>query len=258
MSASMDAFEHFIIHTTPQLLPHLSVDCVVFGFHENHLKVLLLKNRYLSLWGLPGGFVYRDESLEMAASRVLRERTGLDNIFLQQFHVFSDPVRSDNTPLLNGLRAAGILTTANDWLAQRFLSVGFYALVDFSKVTPMIDPFSDDCAWQEMTEIPTLMLDHNQILHKAMETIRLHLSHQPIGYNLLPEKFTMPELQRLYETILGKMLDRRNFQRKILGYGILKRWEERRKGGAHKAPYLYSFDPDRYQQALREGLPGEW
>lgn len=101
-------------------------------------------------------------------------------------------------------------------------------------------------------------MDHRQILDKALETLRQQLNYQPIGYNLLPDKFTMPELQTLYETILGKKLDRRNFQRRMNSYGILRRLKETRKGGAHKAPYLYSFNLRKYQQALLEGLQGGW
>jgi hypothetical protein len=101
-------------------------------------------------------------------------------------------------------------------------------------------------------------MDHRQILDKALETLRNHLSYHPIGYNLLPEKFTMPELQKMYETILDKQLDRRNFQRKILSYGILRRLKEVKKGVAHKAPYLYSFNLREYEQALKESLQGGW
>jgi hypothetical protein len=103
-----------------------------------------------------------------------------------------------------------------------------------------------------------LMLDHNLILQKALETLRLQLNYQPIGYNLLPSTFTMPELQRLYEAILGRILDRRNFHRKITAYDILKKLNERRSGVAHKAPDLYSFDLEKYHQALKEGLRGGW
>jgi hypothetical protein len=103
-----------------------------------------------------------------------------------------------------------------------------------------------------------LILDHDHILQTALSTLRLQLNYQPIGYNLLPRKFTMPELQKLYETILDKKLDRRNFQRKILSYDILRQLDEKRTGVAHKAPFLYSFNLKNYQKALRQGLGGEW
>ena len=238
-------------------LDHISLDCVIFGFHENELKILLLQLKYTKEWALPGGFAEKEETLEEAASRTLKERTGLDNIFLKQFHVFSDPQRSKENPAVKDLKESGADPNI-EWFSQRFVSVGFYALVDYEKVNPTPDFFSDHCEWKALEEIDNLMMDHRKILDKALETLRLQLSYQPIGYNLLPEKFTMPELQKLYETILGKSLDRRNFQRKILSYKILNKLDERKKGGAYKAPYLYEFNLGNYNKALKEGFSGSW
>jgi ADP-ribose pyrophosphatase YjhB (NUDIX family) len=238
-------------------LKHISLDCVVFGFHDNQLKVLLLRMKYTKEWALPGGFLHEDESLETAATRVLKIRTGLDNIFLKEFKVFSDPMRSKTNPAVQDLIESGA-NPDQSWFNQRFISVGFYALVDFSKTIPQHDNLSDLCTWKPLNEIGSLILDHNQILENALETLRIQLNHQPVGYNLLPEKFTMPELQKLYETILGKELDRRNFQRKMLSYNILNKLEERKTGGAHKAPFLYEFNLENYQKALQNGLYGGW
>lgn len=248
--------QNFDFHTH-QFLNHISLDCVVFGFHDNQLKVLLIRMKYTKEWALPGGFVKEDESLEVAANRVLKDRTGLDNIFLKQFKVFSEPQRSDRNPAVKDLIDSGS-NPDHEWFNQRFISIGFYALVDFSKAEPTPDFFSDLCAWKTLDEINTLILDHSQILNKALETLRLQLNYQPLGYNLLADKFTMPELQKLYETILGKELDRRNFQRKMLSYGILNKLQERKTGGAHKAPYLYEFNLENYQKALQNGLFGGW
>jgi 8-oxo-dGTP diphosphatase len=146
----------------------------------------------------------------------------------------------------------------NNWLLQRFVSIGYYALVEFSQVTPTPDELSSNCDWYDLQTIPPLMMDHTHILNKALETLQQHINRQPIGYNLLPLKFTMPELQKLYEAILGKQLDRRNFQRKILSYGILKKLKEVKTGVAHKAPFLYSFDLKKYNEALKNGLGGGW
>jgi ADP-ribose pyrophosphatase YjhB (NUDIX family) len=239
-------------------LMHVSLDCVVFGFHENQLKILLLQMKHSNRWSLPGGFVHKNESIETAADRVLKERTGLDNIFLQQFHVFSDPFRSDIKQIAADFKRMGVTLQKDNWLLQRFLTVGFYALVDFSKVQPKADEFSVTCELRDITSVGELILDHNVILDKALEVLRSQLNHQPVGYNLLPDKFTMPELQKLYETILAKTLDRRNFQRRMLGFNILRQLKEKRKGVAHKAPYLYKFDLKRYEKALKEGLSGGW
>jgi ADP-ribose pyrophosphatase YjhB (NUDIX family) len=134
----------------------------------------------------------------------------------------------------------------------RDVSVGYYALVEFEEVTPTPDIFTEECRWWNVDEVPLLLFDHNDMIKLALKTLRRQLSYQPIGYNLLPDKFTMPELQQLYETILGESLDRRNFQKRMLGYGILKRLDERKVGVAHKAPYLYQFDVENYQKALAE------
>lgn len=239
-------------------MPSVSLDCVIFGFHENQLKVLLLKMKNMEQWALPGGFIYKDEDIKDAAIRVLRERTGLRDIFLQQFQVFGQPNRAEKKYHLNMLKKDGIRISKDNWIIQRFITVGYYALVDFAVVTPEPDMNSLTCEWHDLHTITQLFMDHKNILDKALETLRLQLNHQPIGYNLLPQKFTMPELQKLYETILDKKLDRRNFQRRMNSFGFVKRLKETRKGGAHKAPFLYSFDLRKYKKALQEGLQGGW
>jgi ADP-ribose pyrophosphatase YjhB (NUDIX family) len=248
----------FIIEGAEVYLPSLSLDCVIFGFHENQLKVLLLKMKNAKEWSLPGGFVFKNEDIDEAAKRILKERTGLSKIFLQQFNVFGKPKRSDSEFHREMMRKDGIELRDDHWLFQRFVTIGYYALVEYSYVDPKPDSFSDFCIWRDVDDLPALMMDHREIFEKALETLRLHLNYHPVGYNLLPAKFTMPQLLKLYETILNKKLDRRNFQRKILSYKILKRLKEVKKGGAHKAPYLYSFDLRRYQRALREGLQDGW
>ena len=233
-------------------VPAVSIDCVIFGFHEGQLKVLLLRWKGTDDWSLPGGRIQNEENLDEAAHRGLRERTGLGEIFLQQFHTFGDVARMTRMPRLEGLDTLALSdkTVAN--LLGRVMSVGYYALVDFATVTPTPDVFTDECRWWDAGQIPSLLFDHNLMVEWALKTLRHQLSYQPIGYNLLPDKFTMPDLQQLYETILGQSLDRRNFQKRMLGYGILERLAERKTKGAHKAPYLYRFDTERYQFALQQ------
>jgi 8-oxo-dGTP diphosphatase len=238
--------------------PGLSVDCVIFGFHENELKVLLLKMKHTPKWALPGGFVEKQEHMDKAAIRVLEKRTGLADIFLQQFHTFGDPARHDHEMDLELFKQSGRDPVKDHWFLQRFITVGYYALIEFSKANPRPDDISEACEWKSIDELPAMILDHRKILEKALDTLRFQINYQPIGHKLLPVKFTMPELQKLYETILGKELDRRNFQRKMLAYGILKDLGERRKGGAHKAPFLYGFDVKKYNAALKIGLKGSW
>jgi 8-oxo-dGTP diphosphatase len=253
-----EAAQPWLQRADNEFLAHISLDCVLFGFHAGQLKVLLLQTKGQEGLTLPGGFLMKEETLEEAAIRTLRERTGLENIFLRQFQVFSDPRRSDPDNRAKGLERVGIHPEKAAWFTQRFISVGFYALVEFSRVDPRPDAISDSCAWYNLEDRGTLILDHEAILQGALATVRSQLNNQPVGYNLLPRKFTMPELQRLYEVILDKRLDRRNFQRKIFSYGILRSLDEKRTGVAHKAPFLYSFELRKYQKALKLGLQGGW
>ena len=238
----------FLLRGDRTFLPHISVDCVIFGFHNDQLKVLLLKWKDWGTWCLPGGFVKRDESLDESARRTLMERTGLENIFLQQFHTFGEPQRE------RGKKPFKMMGSSKSWMMDRFVTVGYWALVEFSKVTPRADWLSEECQWWDIPKIPKLIYDHNAIVLKALDALRLSLNDYPVGYNLMPEKFTMPELQRLYETILDTSLDRRNFQKKMLALDFLERLPERKTGGAHKAPFLYRFDKKKYEKAMKQGL----
>lgn len=230
-------------------LPHISIDCVVFGFHEAALKVLLTKMKDSEEWALPGGYMGKNEEMNIAAARILYERTGAHDIYLQQFRVFAEMNRSE-----------AFFEDYPDtlWHKQRFVTIGFYALVDYTKVVPVTDEISDTCEWKNINELPAMIMDHRSITDMALTTLRRQLNYKPIGYSLLPEEFTMPELQKLYEIILGKKLNRGNFYRKMTAYDILDKLDEPRKGGAHKAPNLYKFNQEKYMAALKNGLKEGW
>ncbi|WP_121810350.1 NUDIX hydrolase [Mucilaginibacter kameinonensis] len=222
-------------------LPGLAIDTVIFGFHDNQLKVLLLSYKNSSLYALPGGFIHDNEDVNQAARRVLESRTALTNIYLEQFYVFGDYSRYDPTPLKAIMHARGYTAPDNHWLLKRFVSIGYYALVDFTKAVPTPDDISDSCDWYSLDDLPVLMQDHRQIIEKALQTLQNNLDQKLIGFNLLTDEFTMGDLQSLYETILNKKLLRAAFQRKMLSLGILERIAKKWTGGAHKAPYLYRF-----------------
>lgn len=225
-------------------LPGLAIDLVIFGFHQHQLKILLLEYRNTNLLALPAGFIREDENLNDAARRVLMERTGLTDIYLEQFYVFGNRDRHDPAPMQAIMTAKGATVTKNHWLLRRFVSISYYALIDFTKAIPIPDSLADNCAWYDLATLPPLMLDHRHIAQKALETLRADLDRKLIGFNLLPNTFTMADLQRLYETILDQELHRSGFQRKMLSLGILERLEKQYSGGAHKAPYLYRFVPE--------------
>ena len=197
-----------ILPSLDEYIPHLAYDSVIFGFNGEELKILILEYHNTGLFALPGGFVRRNENLDDAVKRGLKERTGLDKIYLEQFHTFGDISRPDPDVMRTILEANGQKDSIN---------------------------------WYALDKLPPLMMDHRKIVEKALETLRNNLEKKLVGMNLLPSKFTMKELQLVYEAVLGEKLRRTTFQRKILGLDILKRHEKLFTGGAHKAPYLYSF-----------------
>jgi 8-oxo-dGTP diphosphatase len=225
----------------PPFLPHIAYDSVVFGFADGQLKVLVMKYQQTNLYALPGGFVKADEDLDEAVQAGLKERTGLDQIYLEQFHVFGSVDRHQPEVMRKILLANGLSLEKNAWMMERFLSVGYYALISIEDVVLKPDALSDFIGWYDLRKLPRLMLDHQRIVDKALQTLRENLERKLSGVNLLPRYFTMNELQMVYESILDEKMHRGAFQRKMLGLGILQRHEKQYSGGAHRAPYLYSF-----------------
>ena len=237
-----------------KLMPGQSVDCVIIGFDKEGLKILILKWKDPGLWALPGGFVLKTEDLDKAAVHVLKLRTGIQVPFLEQFKTFGNINRRDNLTVKNNLSSIEIPKHINTWLEQRFISTGYVSLVDMEKCDPKPDFASESIAWCSLEELPSLIYDHQTIVQEAISYIRNQINYLPVGITLLPEKFTMKELQNLYESILEKKLDRGNFQRKMLKLGIFNRLEKQLEGGSHKAPYLYSFDKEKYEKLLEKGF----
>ena len=251
-----EEIKEFILHGYKYYIPHVSIDCAIFGYHERQLKVLLIKHKLLNDWCLPGGYIKRTENLVEAANRNVKERTGIDGLFLQQFKTFGDPnrLKPDEFDVEKWFEATGVRITRDCWLLDQTISVGFYAITDFSSSIPQPDIFADACAWFDIHELPPLDFDHDEMVKEALHTMRVQLYHYPIGYNMLPEKFTLAEIHSLYETLLGKKLDISNFPKKLIALGLLKKTDEKRSIGAHRSPHLYTFDKASYDEALREGL----
>ena len=250
------------INSLDGFMPGISLDCVLLGYRDQSLQVLLLKWKNVEAWTLPGGFLKQDEVLEEAVHRVLLERTGLENIFLTQFHTFSglDRQLKDDTlyehtltPLYEGLTEP-LKEKLSTWFSQRFITTGFLALVDINKTKLVPDYLSEKCEWVPINQLPPLLLDHELIVQKALRQLKIEVNYLPVGKSLLPEKFTMKELRFLFESILQKKLDRGNFQRKIRSLNILKRHEKLMTGAANKAPYLYSFEESAYHKLLEDGI----
>ncbi|MEZ5071058.1 MAG: NUDIX domain-containing protein [Bacteroidales bacterium] len=224
-----------------EFLPHIAYDSVIFGFSGKSLKILLMRYRNTDLYALPGGFVGQDEDLQAAVERGIEERTGLQSVFLEQFHTFGAAQRHDAAAMQQILEGNGFSLTKFAWMLKRFISISYYALLHIENVTLRPDTLCDSIDWYSLDELPPLMMDHAEIVHMALRTLRNNLDRKLVGVELLPEKFTMRELQEVYEAILGTPLRRTTFQRKMLSLELLERHEKRFTGQAHKAPYLYSF-----------------
>jgi len=237
-------------------IPGQSIDCVIIGYDQQELHILVLKWKNTDKWSLPGGFIHKNEDMDKSALRILEDRTGIKFSFLDQFYTFGNKNRRDINELHLEMEVMGIDTFGiiGQWLKQRFITTGYLALVDLKKCHPKPDFLSDLCEWKSLSTLPKLIFDHNQIVKKALEHIRIQINYLPIGMSLLPSKFTMKELQKLYESVIHRKLDRGNFQKKILKLRILIRLEKQLTGGAHKAPYLYKFDEIKYEQLLKKGI----
>ncbi|WP_051205295.1 NUDIX hydrolase [Salinimicrobium xinjiangense] len=218
----------------------ITIDCVIFGFQEGSLEVLLVKHAEgisKGKWGLPGGWIKKKEGIDAAAYRLLRELTGLDEIFLEQLKAFGDP---DRFPL------------------YRVITIGYYALVKRENYRIKAGFTASEVGWFKMKDIPKLIYDHNEILNYSLGHLRNRIRQAPIGFNLLPEKFTLLELMHLYEEILGVEMDKPNFRRKILKMKLLRDLNEKQVGVSHRAAKLYSFDEEIYNRLTKRGFNFEF
>jgi 8-oxo-dGTP diphosphatase len=216
--------------------PALAVDCVIFGYDSEELRVLLIQRDlppFAGEWALPGGFVRMEESLEASARRELAEETGVSGVYLEQLYTFSDPDRDPR---------------------ERVVSVAHYALVDL--VSHPVEAATDArrAAWFTPDDLPPLAFDHDAILAVAQRRLQAKVRYQPIGFELLPEKFTLTQLQRLYEKVLQTSLDKRNFRKKVLAMDLLVALEEVEEDVAHRAARLYRFDEAKYRALSEQGF----
>jgi len=234
-------------------MPNISVDCIILGFHEGNLKILLCKFKVTDKWMLPGGFIGKEEDPDEAAMRILEGRVGLRNVYLKQFYFFGKKNRVNLDEHRKILKGFHVDPERAKWYMSRFMSLGYFSLIRYDHASVSAREY-EDVAWFDINVLPPLYGDHKEIIDTALNTIRQQIGYVPIGYNLLPHKFTMPELRSIYETILGREIDRRNFQRKMLSIGFIKALNQKRKAGAHKSPNLYSFIKDKYDEAERNGL----
>jgi len=216
--------------------PALTVDCVVFGLDEDELRLLLVERGvepFAGKWALPGGFVELEETLEEAARRELEEETGITRLYLEQLYTFGDPGRDPR---------------------ERVVTVAYYALVKLSDHQVQAATDARSAAWFSVADLPALAFDHEHIVQVALARLKGKVRYEPIGFELLPRKFTLSQLQKLYEVILERELDKRNFRKKILGMDLLIELDEVQRGVAHRAARLYSFDEKKYERLKKDGF----
>jgi 8-oxo-dGTP diphosphatase len=216
--------------------PALAVDCVVFGLDEDELRLLLVERNlepFAERWALPGGFVRLEETLEEAARRELEEETGITRLYLEQLYTFSAIHRDPR---------------------ERVVTVAYYALVKLSDHQVQAATDARSAAWFSVSDLPALAFDHADIVQSANTRLKGKVRYEPIGFELLPRKFTLSQLQRLYEVILERELDKRNFRKKILGMDLLIELDEVQSGVAHRAARLYSFDEKKYERLKKNGF----
>ncbi len=214
----------------------LTVDCVVFGLDDESLKVMLIERAikpFKGKWALPGGFVNVGESLDDAAERELREETGLRQVFLEQLYTFGNPKRDPR---------------------EHVVSVAYFALTNLEGHDVKADTDAANAAWFAVDDLPQLAFDHEAIVEAALDRLKGKVRYRPVGFELLPEKFTLTQMQKMYEMILEKEMDKRNFRKKVLKLGVLRDTNEVQKDVSHRAAKLYEFDEKAYRKLEKAGI----
>ena len=213
----------------------VATDCIIFGFDGQSIKLLLFKRRvepFRGSWSLIGSFVRPQENVQDAALRVLEESTGLRNIFMEEFGVFG---MTDRDP------------------GARVISLGYYALIRIDEQNSTLLA-ENQAQWFDFENLPDLILDHTKMVESALSKLRGKARYRPVGFELLPEKFTLPKLRRFYESIYGRELDRRNFRKKILSMDILEKLEEKDKTESRKGAFFYKFIKEKYDEMVEKGV----
>jgi len=235
-----------------ELNPRISVDCVIFGFDLNQLKVLVIERSISDsekqILTLPGDLIYEGENLDIAANRVLFELTGLQTIFLEQVGAFGDTDRLNKEVDKKWLRAV------REEPEARVITIAYFSLVNIHEYAPQASSFAKSAAWIPLNEIDELAFDHSDILQTALKKLKNKIRIQPVGFNLLPEKFTLSQLQKLYEAILGRELDKRNFRRKMLKLQLVEMLEERQEKVPHKPSQYFKFNETNYNKLIENGF----
>jgi len=229
--------QKFLDESAGKYLPNLSVDLVVIGYQGDRLKCLLL--RIGEVWVLPGGHILMEESVEVAADRILKERTGLEKPHLKFLSVFGEPDRSFGDEFRQYFEERGLIWRKDHWMNSRFVSLGYYSLVNMDETHPVPGVFDEEVRWFDMEKLPQMGLDHATIVQTARNRLKDDIRREQLTYNLLPSPFTMPELHRLHQVILEEELDRSRFQKQMLATDRFERLPQLKKESRGRSPYRY-------------------
>jgi len=231
-------------------LSDVSINTVLISYHDESLKVLLLRLSTSGHYMIPGGFIKKEEDIEAAAIRTLKEMTGLDEIYLEQFYVAGNARRTNDPKALEALNRFGLKKIEN-WISRRKISICYYALLNNIDLNIIVnEAIFSDVHWAAVDKLPPMLFDHEMIIQKAVNRLQDDIDRRVIPAYLLDETFTMPELQKLYEAVYQQKLTRSNFQRRMLNLNILERIGKKYDGGSHKAPYLYRFKTSKIETDL--------
>lgn len=229
--------EQLLSQDSGDYLANLSVDVIIIGYQGDNLKCLLLK--ITDKWILPGGYIKIDESVEEAAERILRERTGLADPHLKFLAVFGDKQRRFDSELKDYLEQRGLKWRSDYWINNRFVTLTYYSLVNLELMAPAVGEIDEAFAWYAFDDLPKMWMDHEAILLKARERLKEDIKQEHMTFNLLPDQFTMPELHQLHQVILDEQLDRSRFQKKMLSTGLFERLPKRQNDTPGRNPYQY-------------------
>lgn len=227
-----------------QYISQLSIDCVIFGYADEELKVLVPKlDLSEDFWALPSGFIHQDEDIDAAAFRIISSRLSGAPFYFQQFRIFGNANRNNKSFISVAFDSGreSFKRIDYDWITQRFVSIGYFVLVNISAVKPQIYHLDKSIHWYGLAHVPSMIMDHNEMVTLSLKALSLNFDEHHLAYHLMPKEFTMKELQTLYEVVFEKPFARNNFQKKILDMGKVERLQKKYTGAQNKAPYLYSY-----------------
>ncbi len=253
MSQFTEESLEFIRKELKRCIPQLSINCVIFWFDGDTLQIPVVQPINADIWSIPGGYIYQNEDIDEAAKRILYNQTQLNNLLLSQFGTFGSAKRAFDKEIIL-FTESGFPQDIVEYMSQRFVTIGYYSIVGSVKTKLKTDPFFKDVKWINVKDADTLALDHSQLVVEAVKTLRQELQSKPLISSFMPDTFTIPELQKLYEAILGRPVDRGNFRQRILKTKILVKIGTSKEKTGSRPPILYKLNKSVYLNSLTQDV----